>query len=155
MLAVAPSASGTPTASDARTKNVPRGPVSGIASLDAALGGVLHPGLHIVHGGPGVGKTAWALQVAGTCGVPALYVSAEMRPLELLRRITARVTGTYLGRLKSGELTPADSLAKAREAVAAVPRLGLADACDAFASVDWLRDAALAVRGEARHVLLA
>ena len=28
---------------------------------------------------------------------PALYVTAEMRPLELLRRITARVTGTYLG----------------------------------------------------------
>jgi hypothetical protein len=32
--------------------------------------------------------------------------------------------------------------------------LALVDACDAFATVDWLRDAALAVRGDARHVLL-
>jgi replicative DNA helicase len=139
---------------DARTKGIARGPVTGLTRLDEALGGVLQPGLHVVHGGPGVGKTALGLQIAATCGFPALYVSAEMRPLELLKRITARQTGTFLGKLKSGELTPADSLAKAREAVAAVPRLALADACDAFASVDWLRDAALAVRGEARHVLL-
>jgi replicative DNA helicase len=139
---------------DARTKNVPRGPVSGIASLDEALGGALHPGLHIVHGGPGIGKTGFALQVAGTCGFPALYVTAEMRPLELLRRITARVTGTYLGRLKSGELAPADSLAKARQAIAAVPRLVLVDATDAWASPEWLCQAALAVRGEASHVLV-
>lgn len=139
---------------DARTKGVARGPVSGLASLDEALGGVLHPGLHIVHGGPGVGKTGFALQVAGTCGVPCLYVTAEMRPLELLRRITARATGTYLGRLKSGELAPADSLAKARQAIQAVPGLALADACDAFAAPDWLREAAAAVRGDGRHVLV-
>ncbi len=139
---------------DARTKGVARGPVSGLASLDEALGGVLHPGLHIVHGGPGAGKTALALQMAGTCGVPCLYVTAEMRPLELLRRITARVTGTYLGRLKSGELTPADSLAKARQAIQSVPGLALADACDAFAAPDWLREAAVAVRGDGRHVLV-
>jgi replicative DNA helicase len=139
---------------DARTKGIPRGPVSGLASVDDALGGVLHPGLHIVHGGPGVGKTAIGLQVAGTCGVPALYVTAEMRPLELLRRITARVTGTYLGRLNSGELSPEDSLAKAREAIAAAPDLALADATDAWASPEWLRQAALAVRGDGRHVLV-
>src|SRR5262249_16936954 len=131
---------------DARVNGIPRGPVTGLRSLDDALGGVLQPGLHIVHGGPGVGKTALGLQIAGTCGFPALYVTAEMRPLELLRRITARVTGTFLGRLKSGELAPADSLAKAREACAAVPRLALADATDAFAAPDWIKDAAHAVR---------
>jgi replicative DNA helicase len=140
---------------DARTKGIARGPVSGLAQLDDALGGVLQPGLHIVHGGPGVGKTAFALQVAATCGVPALYVTAEMRPLELLRRITARVTGTYLGRLKSGELAPEDSLAKARAAIAAAPGLALADATDAWAPPEWLRQAALAVRGDGRHVLVA
>jgi replicative DNA helicase len=139
---------------DARTKGIPRGPVSGLASLDEVLGGVLHPGLHIVHGGPGAGKTALALQVAGTCGCPALYVTAEMRPLELLRRITARVTETYLGRLKSGELAPADSLAKARQAIQAVPGLALADATDAWAAPGWLREAAYAVRGDAKHVLV-
>ena len=139
---------------DARTKGLLRGPITGLRGLDEALGGVLQPGLHVVHGGPGVGKTAFALQVAATCGFPALYVTAEMRPLELLRRITARVTGTYLGRLKSGELAPADSLAKAREAIAAVPGLALADAGEAFAAPEWLREAARAVRGDARHVLL-
>jgi replicative DNA helicase len=128
--------------------------VTGLRTLDDALGGVLQPGLHVVHGGPGAGKTAFCLQVAGTCGSPALYVTAEMRPLELLRRITARVTSTFLGRLKSGELAPADSLAKAQEAVAALPRLALADACDAFASPEWLREAARAVRGDERHVLV-
>jgi replicative DNA helicase len=139
---------------EARVKGIPRGPVTGLAALDEALGGVLQPGLHVVHGSPGSGKTAFCLQVAATCGFPALYVTAEMRPLELLRRITARVTGTFLGRLKSGELAPADSLAKAKEAVAALPRLALADACDAFASPEWLREAARAVRGDERHVLL-
>jgi replicative DNA helicase len=139
---------------DARTKGVARGPVSGIASLDDALGGVLSPGLHIIHGGPGVGKTSFALQVAGTCGFPALYVTAEMRPLELLRRITARVTNTYLGRLRSGELAPEDSLAKARQAIQAVPHLALADAADAWASPEWIKEAALAVRGDGRHVLV-
>lgn len=49
-----------------------------------------------------------------------------MRPLELLRRVTARVTGTYLGRLKSGELDPPTSLRLARQWVAAAPRVVIA-----------------------------
>jgi replicative DNA helicase len=128
--------------------------VSGLTGLDEAVGGALEPGLHVLHGGPGVGKTAFALQVAAVCGFPALYVTTEMRPVELLRRLTARVTGTFLGRLKSGELAPEDALAKAREAVAAAPRLGVADACDVYATPDWLREAAYAVRGEATHLLV-
>lgn len=139
----------------ARTKGVARGPVSGLKSLDTALGGVLEPGLHVLHGGPGVGKTAFALQAAADCGFPALVVTTEMRPIELLRRITARVTGTYLGRLKSGEYAPADAVKLAQTAVAAVPRLALADACDAYADPGWLKDAALAVRKQERHLLVA
>ena len=94
----------------ARLAGTPRGPLTGVARLDSALGGFLAPGLHILHGEPGTGKTAFALQVAASCGSPALFVTTEMGPLELLRRITARVTNTYLGRLKSGELTAAASL---------------------------------------------
>src|SRR5215213_9610771 len=139
---------------DARVNGLARGPVTGLASLDATLGDCLAPGLHVMHGGPGVGKTCLALQVAATCGCPALYVSAEMRPLELLRRLTARETGTFLGTLKSGALAPADSLALARWAVAACSGLALVDACDAFAAPDWLREAARIVQGDARHVLL-
>lgn len=112
----------------ARQEKRPLGPVTGLANLDAALGQALAPGLHILHGVPGVGKTAFALQVAARCGCPALYVSCEMTALELLRRLTARETGTYLGKFKSGEMTPDFSGKIVREAIKAVPRLALLDA---------------------------
>lgn len=141
-------------AHDARTLGVPRGPVTGMPTLDAELGGALQQGLNVLHASPGVGKTAMALQIGATCGCPCLYLSAEMAPLELLRRLTARVTGTYLGRLRSGELAPADSVKLARRAAEAVPQLTIADATTAFAPVPWLQHAAGVVRGDARHLLL-
>ena len=104
------------------------GPGTGLAPIDTALGGYLAEGLHILHGQPGTGKTALALQIAATCGAPALLVTAEMRPVELLRRIMARVTGGFLGRLKSGEFAPADVVAFARKAIEAVPYLAILDA---------------------------
>src|SRR5690349_126228 len=88
----------------ARVSGQARGPVTGLLRLDQELGGALTPGVHIAHGQPGAGKTAFALQAATRCDCPCLYVTAEMSPLELLRRIAARVTETFLGRLKSGEL---------------------------------------------------
>jgi replicative DNA helicase len=141
-------------AHQARVTGQPRGPVTGLEALDQELGGYLPPGLHVVHGGPGIGKTAFALQVATSCGCPALYLTCEMGPLELLRRITARLTGTFLGRLKSGEYAPAESLAKARQAIAAVPDLVIADATQAFAKPDWLRDVALSVKREQVRLLI-
>jgi len=118
----------------ARLTGTPRGPVTGLDKLDRDLGGYLAPGLHIVHGPPGAGKTALALQVAASCGTPALFVTTEMGPLELLRRVTARVTNTFLGRLKSGELTPAASLELAARAAAACPMLAFLDATRAYAT---------------------
>ncbi len=138
----------------ARVEGRPRGPVTGLRPLDQELGGALPVGVTAVHGGPGVGKTAFGLQAAASCGGPALFVTCEMAPLELLRRHTARVTGTYLGRLKSGELAPADVLTLARQAAGAAPLLMLADATQAPADADWLRDAARAARGGAEHLLL-
>lgn len=139
---------------DARVNRTPRGPMSGFAGLDRELGGAFAPGLHMVHGQPGAGKTAFALQIAASCGCPSLYLSCEMSALELLRRHTARVTGTYLGRLKSGELPPADSLALAKRACGAAPLLALADGTQTYAPVIWLRDAALAAKAEAKHLLI-
>jgi len=112
----------------ARLAGTPRGPVTGLATLDERLGGHLAPGLHVLHGEPGTGKTAFGLQVAATCGTPALFVTTEMSPLELFRRVTARVTGTYLGRLKSGELSPEASLELAKRAATACPMLAFVDA---------------------------
>jgi replicative DNA helicase len=139
---------------EAYTTGQPRGPVTGFTRLDAEIGGAIEPGLHILHGQPGAGKTAFALQLAATCGFPALIVSCEMAPLELLRRITARTTETFLGRLRTGELAPVASLALVKRAVASAPLLALADGTLAYPNLEWMKDAALAVKGSAEHVLI-
>lgn len=127
-------------------ENRPRGPISGLAKLDRSLGGAFSPGLHILHGQPGTGKTALGLQIASSCRTPSLVVTCEMSALELLRRQTARVTGTFLGRLKSGEFAPQESLGLARRAAAAAPDLVLLDATRAPAPFDFLRDCASIVQ---------
>ena len=141
-------------AHDARVRGIARGPVTGFVSIDRELGGALCPGLHIVHGQPGAGKTAFTLQIATSCGCPCLYVTCEMAPLELLRRHTARVTRTFLGRLKNGELSPNDSLQLARRACAEAPLLAMCDATRSYASPRWMRDAALATKGDGKHLLV-
>jgi replicative DNA helicase len=108
-------------AHDAYTAGLPRGPITGLASLDRELGGWLQPGLHILHSNSGTGKTALGWQAVTTARHPALFVSCEMGALELLRRLTARATNTYLGCLKSGELTPALALQLYERAVATAP----------------------------------
>lgn len=131
-----------------------RGPVTGLARLDRELGSALCTGLHVLHGEPGSGKTAFALQIAANCGNPAVFLSTEMGPMELMRRIVARVTSTPLGRLRSGELNPADMAGLGRRAVEAVPQLALGDATTTFATPHWLEQAALATRGDTRHLLI-
>jgi replicative DNA helicase len=138
----------------AHTTGTPRGPITNLKNLDRELGGALAPGLHVVHASPGVGKTAFCLQVASSSPFPALYLTCEMSPLELFRRHTARATGTYLGRLKSGEFEPAYSVTLAQRAASAAPKLAFGDATHAWAAPDWLQDSADVVKGDASHVLL-
>lgn len=141
-------------ANTALVSGVPRGPVSGLRGLDRELSGAWLPGLHWIHGNAGAGKTAFALQVAAMCGAPALFVTCEMSPVELLRRHTARATGTFLGRLKSGEFSRGDAETLARDAIATAPRLCFADATQAPAPLQFLRDAAQIARGDDRHLLI-
>jgi replicative DNA helicase len=138
----------------AHATGAPRGPVTGLTALDQALGGALSPGLHVLHGQPGTGKTALALQIAAACRCPALLLSLEMSVLELARRAVARETRTFLGRLKSGELSAHESLLLFDQTCAALPNLVLADATHAFADPNWLRGALQAARGDAEHLLL-
>ena len=137
---------------EARTAGRPLGAGTGLAGLDHLIGGYLQRGIHVVHGSPGAGKTALALQIAGDCGCPAVLVSCEMRPVELLRRHTARKTATLLGALKNGEMPPSDSLALARRAAEEAPHLFLADATRAYADTDFLLSAAARARGSAPDV---
>ena len=124
----------------ARLAGRPRGPVTGFPTLDAELGGYLRPGLHFVHGEPGTGKTAWAFQVAAQCGTPAVFVSCELHPLALVRRLVARLTATFQGRLEDGEKTPDAMLELFARAVDACPQLALVDATRAHVEA-WQADA--------------
>lgn len=142
-------------AHEAYTSGQPQGPVSGFQKLDTELGGRFQPGIHVIHGGPGVGKTAFLLQLGAAGPSPCLLVSCEMAPVELLRRIIARSTATFLGKLKSGELSPAEAMALARRTVANCPHLYLADATRAHATPAWIRTAARVAQGDAPHLAIA
>lgn len=146
---------------EARKENRPLGVCTGLKSVDAIIGGFLQPGLHSIQGGPGVGKTAFVNQLASCCTFPALMVSCEMSLIEILRRITARVTGTYLGKFKDGELAPDVSRDLVRKAVSTCPVLGLLDGTrdyiPAFAGENDevnIYDAAVALRKDSPHVVV-
>lgn len=138
----------------ARATGKPRGPVTNFARLDKELGGAFAPGIHAIHGDPGAGKTAFALQIAAECRFPALYVTAEMSPAELLRRHAARVTKTYLGRFKSGEMSPDEVGRLLSLAIEAAPSLCLLDATRAPAPPAKILEAAKIARGDASQILI-
>ncbi len=131
---------------EAKQEGRARGPVTGFPTLDAELSGALLPGLHFALGVPGVGKTAFALQIASSCGCPCLYLTCEMRPLELLRRVTARATRTYLNKFKDGSQLPAEASEKVRRAIATAPGLVLLDGTAAYAKGQDIMDGAEATR---------
>jgi replicative DNA helicase len=120
----------------------PRGPITGLASVDQLLGTYLSPGLHVLQGAPGCGKTAMALQIASDCFYPCLYVSAEMPLLELFRRLIARQTRTFLGKLKTGELGAKEAQRLALNAIENLPHLALMDCTRAYADVESICTAA-------------
>jgi replicative DNA helicase len=60
--------------------------------LSTALGGGLWPGLHVLTGATGTGKSQWALQVAlkaAKQGTPTLYVALELGAVDLVARLLA------------------------------------------------------------------
>src|SRR5712691_1276206 len=140
----------------ARATGQPRGPVTGLSLVDELLGGFLASGVHILQAAPAAGKTASALQIGATCGFPCLYVTSEMRPIDLFLRVIARTTGEYLGRLTSGELPPPQVARLAQRAAGLAPGLAILDGTVAYASVQTIRDAAEALRDrfESPHVLV-
>jgi replicative DNA helicase len=132
----------------------PFGPTPPLEPIAKEYGGAFPPGVHVVLGGAGTGKSAYALQTAASCGCPALYVSCEMSALELLRRHAARVTRTFIWRFKTGELAPDEAIEKVRTAAAQAPELGILDATQAYASPLEIERAAREVKGDAEHLLI-
>ncbi len=139
---------------EARVSGNPRGAISGLASLDRELSGAFAPGVHFIHGNAGTGKTAFCLQVAADARCPALFVTCEMSPVELLRRHTARITSTFLGRLKSGEMRGEDAERLALQACEAAPDLAFADATTGPASPAYIFDCAQIVKRDTPHLLI-
>lgn len=133
-------------AREAKRLGRPPGPQTGFKELDRELGGFLAPGVHTVLAAPGAGKTALCLQIASHCGCPALYVSAEMRRVELLRRLMARETGEYLGKLRGGQLGEERLRDLACRTAQQTPQLALFDAQEAAASPGGASSSAIAER---------
>jgi len=140
-------------AHEAHRTGAPRGPLIPFPKLASIMGEWWWNGVHVIHGTPGVGKTALGLQLAATASCPALYVSAEMAPLELARRILARVSKQYLGRFR-GELSPDQMAAYALAIREKLPFPAILDATQAYASPGTIRDMAMAVRGDRPHMLI-
>jgi len=138
----------------ARKEGRPLGPQTGLRKLDREMGGALPAGLNIIHGQPGAGKTAFALQVAATCGCPALFVTCEMRLLELSYRLAARVTETPLGHFKSGELPPEEAMLLAIQSSKAHHFLKFGDTTQEHRSAEQLLEGAKVIRGDAEHLLI-
>lgn len=142
------------TAYTARQTGQPRGPVTGLPALDELLGGALAPGIHVLQGAPGAGKSALALQIAASCAFPALFVTAEMAPLELFRRLIARHTQVFLGRLKTGELEPAAVERLAVDTARACSGLGILDATRGGADLLTIEAAVAALTGGSKQCLV-
>ena len=133
-----------------------RGPVTGFPALDRDLGGRLAPGYHVLHGNTAAGKTGLALQIGAQCGFPALFVTCEMSPIELFRRVIARTASVFLHDLKNGVFTREAFAEKADIALRAVAQLALLDATRAYAPAETIRQAAEVWRDrhQADHVLV-
>ena len=143
---------------ESRATGEPLGAEVGAVSprLHIAIGEALPVGLTTIDGGPGAGKTAFAMQVAMTCRVPALIVECEVRPVRLLERMTAYQTRTYLAKLKDGTLSPDTIRDLAQRSLADLPLVEMIDATALPISVAEIEREAVALRKRhsAKHVLV-
>jgi replicative DNA helicase len=146
----------TELAQKALESGMPRGPVTGLARFDEAVGGFLSNGLHILQAAPGAGKTAFSLQCASQCRFPSLFITTEMGTLELFRRLISRETGTFLGRLKTGELGGKEAMRLALITAENLPNLAILDGTDSYASPRQILDicGALKKKAETNQILV-
>ena len=97
-----------------------KGIETGFRDVDKILGGFQKTDLIILAARPGVGKTAWALNVAGhaaTNGYKVMVFSLEMANTQLGQRLLSMTANVPLENIRNGELEAADweSLSMAQE----------------------------------------
>lgn len=119
---------------------------SGFSDLDELMNGLRAGQLIIVGARPGMGKTAFALelalQVATNNGRRVLFFSLEMSSEELSERAVASGAQVNLSRLQTGELTD-DEMARVDEVVLGLHNTDLMLFCDPMVKVTDIRLAAL------------
>jgi replicative DNA helicase len=84
------------------------GLLTGLKGLDEVLNG-LNPGLHVLAGAPGVGKTTLSLQIAlnaASLGHPVVYVTYENNPLNLVTKALCSRAGISSTQLERGFADP-------------------------------------------------
>lgn len=91
---------------------LPEHPQTGYPDLDDCLGGLQPGGVTIIAARPGVGKTAFALNIVERAcllkGEPSLFVSCEMTKGELFTRLLAQRTKISLQTLRTGSMKDHD-----------------------------------------------
>jgi len=132
----------------------PLGPRPPLERLSRVIGGQWPRAPIVLHAQPGVGKTSFALQSATEAGCPTLFVTAEMRPVDLLQRLTARLTETPLSDLKSGKMPAAEVTDLARRAASMAGNVCILDATQGGAPPHRLQVRVREVRGGASHCLV-
>lgn len=138
----------------ARQEGRALGPVTGMPELDLLLGGRLQPGVHILTGPPGLGKTAMAVQIAADCGQIVIYLTAEMGAMPIFHRFVSFTQKTFLSHLGKGEMRPDALEALYGKTVAAVPHLGIIDASAFPEPLGHLKETVARWRGNAPYVLV-
>lgn len=104
-----------------------RGVPSGFQDLDDYLAGFQDSNMIILAARPGIGKTAWALNIARHVSVekklPACFFSLEMSKEELVDRLLVRQADIDAWKMKTGQLDDKDlsSLSEAMGVLAEAP----------------------------------
>ena len=97
-------------------------------------------GIITLHGAPGVGKTSFALTVAAQCHAPVLYLTTEMAPLELWRRLVAQTTSTPMRELLRATLTAEEEQALNRRTLARCGQVRFVDASTQRVGMTYLEE---------------
>ena len=94
--------------------------------LDELLGGGLWPGMYVLVGGTGAGKTQWAMQVsmeAAQRQETVLYLALELSRQDILARAIGQLSGVPWSKLLRGQFDPSkfDAVADASRRVKTLP----------------------------------
>lgn len=112
---------------DARARHDERPVTTPWEPLNDAMGGGLCPGLHVLVGAPGSGRSQFAHQVAlhaAQRGTAVAYVALEMDRFQSICRFVGLLTGIQWSRIYLGNLDP-DEQAKVGAALSALGPLPL------------------------------